>query len=200
MNVSYVELYNEKVIDLLCDLKISDRAKGGSIKNKVRNILESMQSEGQQQSFNTSKSSPNNSFQKFHKNLKIVEDPEKGVSVQNLSEIAVQDASELMDLINLGNKRRVVANTGAHQFSSRSHAILIFNIEGYSEVDELGNQTIVRSKLQMIDLAGSERSYTTQSTGQRMVEGSLINKSLLALGKCINILADQSTQASQQMP
>jgi hypothetical protein len=62
--------------------------------------------------------------------LKIVEDPIKGVVVQNLQEISVQDSMELMELIQLGNQRRFVANTGANKFSSRSHAILIFNIEG----------------------------------------------------------------------
>jgi hypothetical protein len=62
--------------------------------------------------------------------LKIVEDPIKGVVVQNLQEISVQDSTELMELIQLGNQRRFVANTGANKFSSRSHAILIFNIEG----------------------------------------------------------------------
>ena len=36
-------------------------------------------------------------------NLKIVEDPLKGVMVQNLQEIPVSEASELMDLIQLGN-------------------------------------------------------------------------------------------------
>ena len=59
-----------------------------------------------------------------------MEDPVKGVMVQNLQEIPVAEASELMDLIHLGNLRRFVANTGANKFSSRSHAILIFNIEG----------------------------------------------------------------------
>jgi len=34
----------------------------------------------------------------------------------------------------------------------------------------------------MIDLAGSERAASTENRGQRMVEGALINKSLLALG------------------
>ncbi len=62
--------------------------------------------------------------------MKIVEDPIKGVVVQNLQEISVQDSTELMELIQLGNQRRFVANTGANKFSSRSHAILIFNIEG----------------------------------------------------------------------
>ena len=64
-----------------------------------------------------------------------------------------------MELISIGNHRRVVANTGANMFSSRSHAILIFNIEG---VKHTGKETIiVRSKLQMIDLAGSERAANT---------------------------------------
>ena len=62
--------------------------------------------------------------------LKIVEDPMKGTIVQNLQEIAVYEASELMDLISLGSERRFVASTGANKTSSRSHAILIFNIEG----------------------------------------------------------------------
>ena len=44
----------------------------------------------------------------------------------------------------------------------------------------------------MIDLAGSERGAATENRGQRMVEGANINKSLLSLGNCINILSDRS--------
>lgn len=78
--------------------------------------------------------------------MKIVEDPIKGVVVQNLQEISVQDSTELMELIQLGNQRRFVANTGANKFSSRSHAILIFNIEG-NQVLENGDKKTIRSKL-----------------------------------------------------
>jgi hypothetical protein len=77
--------------------------------------------------FNDYKRSPTTST-----SLKIVEDPLKGVMVQNLLEIPVFEASELMDLIALGSERRFVASTGANKTSSRSHAILIFNIEGSS--------------------------------------------------------------------
>lgn len=42
----------------------------------------------------------------------------------------------------------------------------------------------------MIDLAGSERAASTENRGQRMIEGAKINRSLLALGNCINILSD----------
>jgi kinesin family member 18/19 len=48
----------------------------------------------------------------------------------------------------------------------------------------------------MIDLAGSERASTTENKGQRMIEGANINKSLLALGNCINTLSDKSKAGS----
>jgi kinesin family protein 18/19 len=48
----------------------------------------------------------------------------------------------------------------------------------------------------MIDLAGSERAASTENRGQRMVEGANINKSLLALGNCINILSDKGKAGS----
>ena len=44
-------------------------------------------------------------------------------------------------------------------------------------------------KLSLIDLAGSERAAKTKNKGLRLFEGAQINKSLLALGNCINALA-----------
>ena len=44
----------------------------------------------------------------------------------------------------------------------------------------------------MVDLAGSERANKTENTGARQVEGQNINRSLLALGNCINALADKT--------
>ena len=41
----------------------------------------------------------------------------------------------------------------------------------------------------LIDLAGSERATVTTNSGMRMREGANINRSLLALGNCINALA-----------
>lgn len=88
-----------------------------------------------------------------------------------------------------------MAPTHANQFSSRSHAILIFSIEGRSRSRSI-KEGIFYSKLQIIDLAGSERAASTENKGQRMVEGANINKSLLALGNCINILSDKGKAGS----
>lgn len=50
------------------------------------------------------------------------------------------------------------------------------------------------AKLSMIDLAGSERGSATGCAGARFTEGANINKSLLALGNCINSLGGYSTK------
>jgi kinesin family protein 18/19 len=54
------------------------------------------------------------------------------------------------------------------------------------------NAEINIAKLSLIDLAGSERASNTNNRGLRLVEGANINKSLLALGNCINALCDQT--------
>jgi kinesin family protein 18/19 len=50
-------------------------------------------------------------------------------------------------------------------------------------------------KLFLIDLAGSERAAHTKNRGKRMVEGAHINRSLLALGNCINALVERGPKA-----
>ena len=51
----------------------------------------------------------------------------------------------------------------------------------------------------MIDLAGSERAANTHNRGKRMVEGAHINRSLLALGNCINALSKSVEQIKRMV-
>src|SRR5690349_2202056 len=46
------------------------------------------------------------------------------------------------------------------------------------------------SRLNVIDLAGSERQKSTEATGQRLKEAGNINKSLSCLGNVIRALVD----------
>ncbi|KAJ1609810.1 hypothetical protein OJ252_2110 [Cryptosporidium canis] len=54
-------------------------------------------------------------------------------------------------------------------------------------------------KISFIDLAGSERASATQNRGIRLTEGAHINRSLLALANCINSLALSSSNADGQV-
>ena len=132
----------------------------------------------------------------------MVEDPQKGVFVPGLQEFLVNSSDDLQKVIQIGNERRTVAATGANQASSRSHAILIINSETHAKEKEKADLTpkakISRfSKLQIVDLAGSERAQASDNRGQRMVEGANINKSLLALGNCINSLSERAGSTFQ---
>lgn len=117
--------------------------------------------------------------------LKLREDS-NGVVVTGLILKQIHNADELLDLLILGNKNRTQHPTDANEESSRSHAIFQVHIRMTNK------KTSVRRtvKLSMIDLAGSERAQSTKCKGLRFKEGANINKSLLALGNCINKLAD----------
>ena len=52
----------------------------------------------------------------------------------------------------------------------------------------------------LVDLAGSERANSTGATGARLKEGANINKSLLALGNCINALCQSGGQKGRHVP
>ncbi|ODM94653.1 Kinesin-like protein KIF18B [Orchesella cincta] len=56
--------------------------------------------------------------------------------------------------------------------------------------DETNKVEVIHSKLVMVDLAGSERGAGATYDGARQREGASINKSLLALANCISALAD----------
>lgn len=140
LGVSYLEVYNENVQDLL------------------------------------NKSGP----------LHIREDGRRGIMVAGLKIMSINSADELLALLAKGNKNRTQHPTDANAESSRSHAVF----QVYVNVTNRLDGQVKHVKLSMIDLAGSERASATGCKGARFKEGANINKSLLALGNCINSLAD----------
>ncbi|NXY47317.1 KI18A protein, partial [Ceuthmochares aereus] len=61
------------------------------------------------------------------------------------------------------------------------------------------NQNVRVAKMSLVDLAGSERARATNTKGARFIEGTNINRSLLALGSVINALADPKSK-KQHIP
>ncbi|RXN01739.1 Kinesin-like protein KIF13A [Acipenser ruthenus] len=149
VEVSYMEIYNEKVRDLL-------DPKGSRISLKVRE----------------------------HKVL--------GPYVDGLSQLAVTCFEDIELLMSEGNKSRTVAATNMNEESSRSHAVFSIIVTQTLYDLQSGNSGEKVSKVSLVDLAGSERVSKTGAAGERLKEGSNINKSLTTLGLVISALADQS--------
>ena len=181
VELSYLELYNEKLQDLLL------------YNNKEqRNDL------------------PKNNS----KQLRLIEHPEYGVTVRNLSKHVVSTFEEVSLLLEDGNRIRTMAATAKNATSSRSHAICQLHI---TRRTNNGKATIIkRSKINIVDLAGSEnasvhdteyklsqskasrgRSGSLKKWNERISESAAINKSLLTLGTCIKALVEKSDQASE---
>lgn len=126
-----------------------------------------------------------------HRNrLTIREDGTGEVVIGDLEEMEVQSAEDMMAVIDMGNQNRTTHATESNDVSSRSHAICQVMIRKRSGRDA----DALYGKLSLIDLAGSERAADTMSNNrQRRMEGSEINKSLLALKECIRALADNTS-------
>ncbi|XP_057667084.1 kinesin-like protein KIF19 [Diorhabda carinulata] len=124
--------------------------------------------------------------------LELREDSKgKNIQVAGLSEISTTCTDEVMQLLHKGNKARTIEPTAMNQTSSRSHALLSVTVRHTIPVNKTDHLKIriKQGRLFMIDLAGSERANKTKNSGKRLQEGAHINRSLLALGNCINALS-----------
>ena len=145
MEVSYIEIYNEIIRDLLSEGNVID----------------------------------------------IHEDPNIGVMLQGVKEIEVENNDNFYDLLELGNRKRTTGSTNNNETSSRSHAVLRINL--YNQ--DRNSKSLISGRFIMVDLAGSEKTSinnTSNNDPVRQKEGKNINKSLLALGVCINALATKN--------
>ncbi|XP_061401257.1 kinesin-like protein KIF13B [Musca vetustissima] len=149
VEVSYMEIYNEKVHDLL-DPKPNKQ----SLKVREHNVM--------------------------------------GPYVDGLSQLAVASYMDIDNLMTEGNKSRTVAATNMNAESSRSHAVFSVVLTQILTDQASGVTGEKVSRMSLVDLAGSERAVKTGAVGDRLKEGSNINKSLTTLGLVISKLADQS--------
>lgn len=150
VEVSYMEIYNEKVHDLL-DPKPNKQ----SLKVREHNVL--------------------------------------GPYVDGLSQLAVSSFEDIDNLMTEGNKSRTVAATNMNAESSRSHAVFSVVLTQTITDQKSGVTGEKASRMSLVDLAGSERAVKTGAVGDRLKEGSNINKSLTTLGLVISKLADSSS-------
>ncbi|KAF3760322.1 hypothetical protein M406DRAFT_52978 [Cryphonectria parasitica EP155] len=122
--------------------------------------------------------------------LKIRESPTEGPYVKDLTEVPVRTIDEILRYMKMGDSSRTTASTKMNDTSSRSHAVFTLMLKQIHHDMETDETTERSSRIRLVDLAGSERAKATEATGQRLREGSNINKSLTTLGRVIAALAD----------
>jgi len=96
--------------------------------------------------------------------------------------------ADIEKIFEKGFSNRVSGSTDSNKFSSRSHAIIIIELDN-SDVDTkkvVFKRLASRNSIIFVDLAGSEKGTDRRTCSKKTVsEGSEINKSLLAMKECI---------------
>ncbi|XP_037342746.2 kinesin-like protein KIF6 isoform X1 [Pungitius pungitius] len=117
----------------------------------------------------------------------IMEDPDQNIHLRNLSLQQSANEEEALNLLFLGDTNRMIAETPMNQASTRSHCIFTVHVCRR----EPGSATLRRSKLHLVDLAGSDRVSKTGLTGQLLTEAKYINLSLHYLEQVIIALSEK---------
>jgi kinesin family protein 11 len=173
VKISYIELYNEELRDLLAnDLSVpTGNIQPMGLGNK-----------------DASKDSNKN----LDGGLRIFDDATKrGVMIQGLEEIAVKDCRDALALLTKGSHRRQIAATKFNDHSSRSHSVFSITVH-VKESPTVGDDLLKIGKLNLVDLAGSENIGRSGAENKRAREAGMINQSLLTLGRVINALVDRA--------
>ena len=119
--------------------------------------------------------------------LEIREDGAGVVRLPGLTPLSISSYADAVEAMELGKANRSVGTTLINEYSSRSHCIVSITVDCQTE------DRTFSSKLNLIDLAGSERVWKSEAEGQRMVEACNINQSLAALGKVLSALASKQS-------
>ncbi|KAE8206807.1 hypothetical protein CF327_g7486, partial [Tilletia walkeri] len=192
--VSYVEVYNEKLFDLL------DAAVGEPGSFPGSGLIHQGRSSANGPGISSSPSKP--------RPLVLKNDPDPnagGKYVAGLSEHRVSSVQEAQALLQRGTENRIVFGTLANRMSSRSHGVFTIKVirehAGTSALTSAAEREFYTSRLSIVDLAGSERaSNTGLLSGERLKEAGNINKSLMCLGQCLETIRKNQARMASMIP
>jgi len=150
IRLSYCEIYNELMFDLLTDIGVAEQSG----------------------------------------DLGIVEDARGNIHVRGLSMPVANTEEDALHTFFQGDTNRHVAEHALNKGSTRSHCVFTIYVESRSRVESL--EKVIYSKLNLIDLAGSERVKKTGSDGVVLKEATYINKSLTFLEQVVVALGSKN--------
>ena len=170
VKVSYMQIYNEIINDLLRERIILDDLDDPDSQHSGLKIREYSEIQADTRSGGSNK--------------------KHEIFVSGLSEFRADNADDVYKLLLLGSNNRSTRSTECNASSSRSHAILQLSFEIEKQIGD-GQTVINHSKLNFVDLAGSEKiiSLGDDKDPKHLKELTSINKSLSSLGNVIASLA-----------
>ena len=172
VTVSFLEIYNEELCDLLAD-------------NNSNSSI-----------------SPRSSPSKGGRDKLVIMEGKQGPFCRGLSERRVESADEVLALMRQAQQQRQVGETNMNKQSSRSHCIFTIKVQATRESLADGSVLQITGKLHCVDLAGSEcaksanlqtRTTTDPEQAARERERLNINRSLLTLGRVVSMLKENAT-------
>lgn len=99
---------------------------------------------------------------------------DEGLILKNLSTLKADNEDEMLQYLFTGDTNRVVCETPLNDKSTRSHCI--FTI--YLEISKINSELKNFSKINLVDLSGSEKPGKYNTQGKQMDEACNINLSL----------------------
>ncbi|KNE61495.1 hypothetical protein AMAG_06314 [Allomyces macrogynus ATCC 38327] len=170
VKVSFLELYNEELVDLLNPAR--EPAPGAAPSRP--GTAASTSSRG------------------GDLGVRIREDEFGNIKWLNAREEECTSPEQLLGFLAKGSLCRTTGSTDMNMVSSRSHAIFSVALQLTKVNEELEETKEITCKFHFVDLAGSERLKKTNAEGARAREGIAINSGLLALGNVISALGDEA--------
>ncbi|SGZ31825.1 BQ5605_C042g12013 [Microbotryum silenes-dioicae] len=199
--VSYAEVYLEKIYDLLESPVASQSVSTSSTASVTSNMFQA--GLGLFSAGGAKAKAMVKGFQTVKRNALSLKHDKSGGNkyVHGMREVRVHSAEEARALLERGQVNRRVFSTLANRASSRSHSVFtikIIKIRKGANVDDPDAATT--SRFSIVDLAGSERVNNTQAFGERLKEAGQINKSLMVLGQCMEVLRKNQERGEGRKP
>ena len=195
--VSYTEVYNEKIYDLLSAVSPT------ALNNPRLHTAAGISSLSSLAVISATSTSTAPGITVIRKALPLKNDPEGGKYVAGLREIRVYNAAEAKAVMQIGILNRRVFGTLANSRSSRSHSVFTIKVarvhraSADHEIDQVSC-----ARLSICDLAGSERVANAGTSGEsdRIREAGNINKSLMVLGQCLSSMRTNQKRVAHNSP